>query len=230
MWNELVPGVNILSGREAVHTFDRVSGALGTGEILRCVYFGGESAPGEERPIVPLSIEGKYVWARCLNSGKRKRYLIERMRILDEGQRAPDVGPPDGVEVQPAPQRAVLRSLQDVVDRHGAEIEGLGWHLLQSDEALTIHLLDGDRIAAEIGLGFDVKREEWLVARKGKRRIYRATLKGAATQFLEHAAKEARAVDVARRAEPAQRHWGWVKLPLALIAAFLVGIAIGLMA
>lgn len=223
-WSEVAPGVQVLVGDEVSRTARRVRESIGTGEILRCVYFGGRSAPGRERPIVPLSIDGPYVWARCLNSGQRKRYLIGKMRIVEEGQALSDVGPPEGARAAPARRPPPVRALSDVVERHGDALEAQGWQCIATEEALSIFLVSDAGVRAEIGLGFDEVRREWVVARKGRRRIYRSTLKGATTQFLRFAEMEARAP---LAGAPTARSPNW-RLALAAVSALFVGVLLGL--
>jgi hypothetical protein len=215
-------------GDEISQTAHRIRESIGTGEILRCVYFGGSSAPGQKRPIVPLSIDGPYVWARCLNSGQRKRYLLGKMRILEEGQPAPDIGPPEDLRSSAPRRLSPVRTISDVLERHSATLEAQGWSCVATEDALSIFLISDDGVRAEIGLGFDAKRRQWAVARKGKRRVFRPTLKGATTQLLRFADEEGelpRAKESA--AEPRQRN---VLRAAGLAAlALTVGVALGLL-
>lgn len=63
---------------------ERVKNAVGTGEVLKVVYHGG-SQPGTIREIVPVSISGDTVWAICLESNRRKQFILSKIEFPGEG-------------------------------------------------------------------------------------------------------------------------------------------------
>lgn len=216
----VAPGVTVTFGSEETRTRARLHDSIGTGEILRCVYFAGSRA-GAERPIVPISIDGRKVRARCLDSGRTKTYKLELMRILEEGDEGVDLPAPHLAE--PEPQRASpVRSIEEVVARHAEDLEALGWALALSHDALELRR--GEEQVAALILARTADGS-WTVRGDGLRALSRPTLKGANSQFLKRARELANTPRTETPRVPRRIPW---LLVLAGSGAFLLGILLGL--
>src|SRR4051812_27401190 len=67
-------------GADAVSVRERLERAIGTGELVGIVYYGG-SQPGAFREIEPLQIDGEKVWARCHTSSAEKVFSIDKIEL-----------------------------------------------------------------------------------------------------------------------------------------------------
>lgn len=228
--------ITVTVGTERTRKKNKIAAAIQSGEILRCVYFGGASA-GAEREIVPVSLQGNDVWVDCLSSGQRKHYKLHRMKLLEEWEDASRVErPEDFEEWENRKPPAKFGSVADIRALHGAKIEALGWEIIEREEALVLQRGAGDAPqggVTSICLEFDDAKGKWVVARAGKRRIWRKQLKWAANKLMEQAEIEARVagsqVSVAAQQKAVDRSFPSLRIGALSTAALLLGAALGLL-
>ncbi|PHS63801.1 MAG: hypothetical protein COB09_11215 [Thalassobium sp.] len=74
----------------------RLELAAEAGEVLDVIYHGG-SQPGATRKLTPIRVNGHKFHAKCMETGKFKFYMIEKLEIIGEPLPLPDDWTPDHV-------------------------------------------------------------------------------------------------------------------------------------
>lgn len=102
---------------------DRLSGAIGTGEVIGINHHGG-SQPGAFRDIAPIAIEGDILRARCYTSGAVKLFAIDKIEIRPDAQTPEDKANAwqHGHVHQPC-----FNSLAELFAARRQALEALGW-------------------------------------------------------------------------------------------------------
>jgi hypothetical protein len=198
---------------------------------VRCVYF-GSSKVGAEREIIPIRIDPPDVWAHCVASGRRKRFRLGLIYILEPGEdprwarpleeRGDPVTLPKG-----APD---ARTLSQLIADYGEALDALGWRITLSGQAITLH-----RITDEAGGVVVALRQRdnghWVVESLDKGRIKRRRLGAAAKIFLAAAERNARSAPASRPRRSTGRTSAWAILRFlgAAVFALVLGLTIGVL-
>ncbi|MDP6434394.1 MAG: hypothetical protein QF498_03175 [Arenicellales bacterium] len=109
---------------------DILEEAITTGEVLHVIYDGG-SDPGSTRNISPISISGEKVTARCLNSGRVKTFLIQKLRLTEDPQSGGDWSPP--------PPPTEFPSLNEFFDLYESNFKESGWFAKNEEVCVSLH-------------------------------------------------------------------------------------------
>lgn len=64
----------------AAQTIERLQAAVGTGEVLRIIYYGG-SQPGAVREVVPIALKEGRLWALCVADNQTKSYTLDKVAL-----------------------------------------------------------------------------------------------------------------------------------------------------
>ena len=210
----------------------RLKEAARAEKAVRCVYFGG-SKVGVESDIIPIKIDPPDVWAHCVASGRRKRFRLGLIYILEPGEdprwarpledRSVEVTPPSRIDARN------LRSLSQLIADHGDTLDALGWRIMLSDRAIALH-----RITDEAGEAVVALRQSdsghWAVESLDHRRIKRRRLGAAAKLFLIAAERNARLAPATRgRAAKRARVWSILQFLGVALFALVLGLVIGVL-
>lgn len=207
--------------------------AIGTGEIVTIVYMAG-SQPGTKRDVLPRSVSRDELRAHCLACNGYRSFKIAHLRVVEPGADYPTYDP-----ARPRSKQKDA-SLDDVVARNRERLEVLGWSLVASEHAITLHApADAGDLAASsvvVALGRHDKGSDqvsWVVQDASGKRRSRKLLGSAEKLFLAaaDAALEDRA-RIATESAPARRQSSrlgsvW-RIALWLVSAFVGGLAVGL--
>jgi hypothetical protein len=111
----------------------RLVDAASTGEILRIIYHGG-GQPGTWRDVRPIAVIDDTLRAYDVAAGEEKRFRLSKIEIADEGY----AGAPayDGAAVSSDEEQSTIR---DFFTPRIASLEALGWHVVWSRDALSLH-------------------------------------------------------------------------------------------
>jgi hypothetical protein len=194
------PDIAPSSTNERTVLLARLKEAAKSESKVRCVYFGGSKA-GIEREIIPIKIDPPDVWAQCLTTGRRKRFRLGLIYILEPGEdprwakpledRSPAVTPPSRIDARN------IRTLSQLIQEHGERLDALGWRIALVDQAITLQRItdeDGEVVVA-------LRQREnghWVVESLDKPRVKRRQLGAAAKIFLTAADRNARSSRTAR--------------------------------
>lgn len=211
----------------------RLEEAARTQRPVRCVYF-GSSKVGAEREIIPLKIDPPDVWAHCVTSGRRKRFRLGLIYVLEPGE-DPRWARPLEVREDPvtlAKETAAqdIRSLSQLISDYGEALDALGWRIALSGQTITLH-----RITDEAGEAVVSLRQHddgrWLVESLDKGRTKRRRLGPAAKLFLAAAERNARPVRArpTRRSRRRSNAWAVLGFLAAAVLALGLGLAIGVL-
>lgn len=216
----------------ATGALDVLCDAIGSGEIVTIVYMSG-SQPGTKRDVQPRTVTRSHLGAVCLETNERRTFLMEHVRVV-----APEADYPRYNAVS-GRQSGREMSLTDLLTRNRALIESMGWTVVASEEAITLHAKGHDGAVlpdVAVGIGRETRangKASWIVVdARGKRRS-RKLLKSAEALFLSAAQNrdiqpEATSGRASAITHTSHRPLRASQILLWLLIAFGVGLAVGL--
>ena len=198
---------------------------------VRCVYF-GSSKVGAEREIIPIKIDPPDVWAHCVTSGRRKRFRLGLIYILEPGEDPRWARPLEerGDPVTLPKSAPDIHSLSQLIADYGEALDALGWRITLSGQAITLH-----RITDEAGGVVVALRQRdnghWFVESLDKKHIKRRRLGAAAKIFLAAAQRNARSAPTSRPRRSSRRSnsWAILRFLAAAVFALVLGLTIGVL-
>jgi hypothetical protein len=230
------PDVAPSSKNERTVLVARLQEAARTESKVRCVYFGGSKA-GIEREIIPIKIDPPDVWALCVTSGRRKRFRLGLIYILEPGEdprwakpledRSVAVTPPSRIDARS------IRTLSQLIQDHGETLDALGWRMALADQAITLQRITDE--AGEVVVALRQRENgHWVVESLDKPRVKRRQLGAAAKIFLAAADRNARTARRGRATKSARSGgrgalWSILSFLVAAVLALVVGVTIGVL-
>jgi hypothetical protein len=213
-------------------SLDVLRDAIGSGEIVTIVYMSG-SQPGTKRDVQPRTVTRSHLGAVCLEANERRTFLMEHVRVVASDAEFPRYNAARGRE----PARAA--GLSDVLARNRDLLEAMGWAVVASEDAITLHATGNDGAVlpdVAVAIGRETRgngKASWIVVdARGKRRS-RKLLKSAVALFLNAAQNSDIQPEATSGGAPAITHTSHPPLRasqilLWLLIAFGVGLAVGL--
>jgi hypothetical protein len=210
----------------------RLQEASRTQSTVRCVYFGG-SKTGVERNIIPIKIDPPDVWAHCLASGRRKRFRLGLIYILEPGEDPRWARPLEDRSVAVIPPKRIdarnIRTLSQLVADHGETLDALGWRVALSERAIALHRITDEDGGVVVALR-QGENGHWTVESLDKRRLKRRRLGTAAKIFLAAAERNARSAAATPRRPARQANaWAILRFLSAAVFALVLGLTIGVL-
>ena len=108
--------------------------AIGTGELINIVYYGG-SEPGAARMIAPLSVKQGKVRAKCYKTGQVKEFFLDKIAIAGDeisdyqgSRKTPDYDVIEGIA-----------TFNDLDAKFRQEFEKLGWIVISDKEHFGLY-------------------------------------------------------------------------------------------
>ena len=116
----------------------RLQQAIGTGELVRIVYYGG-SRPGTFRDVAPIEITGEHVLAFCETTNSQKTFRLDKIDL-----RA--AGPVDNRAAQTLTSRSapLFETVAEIHSCYRHALEAVGWHVefLEVETGAFLHLYE----------------------------------------------------------------------------------------
>ena len=212
--------------------------AVRSGEIVTLVYAAGSQA-GTKRDVVPVSVGGGVLKARCLASDTVKSYKLALLEIVPHDAPFPAYR----AASSSAPTARGDITLGMVLDAHEAELDALGWKVVHSEEAITLHRKAGGDPSVIVGLGLarTSTKATWVIAAADAKRRSRKRLDSAVLLFMDAARRCGEPQDrdgdahVAKADPPSNAtafHGGMLSIAkgaLWAFLAFLAGLSLGVL-
>lgn len=118
--------------------------AASTGEVIQIIYNGG-SQPGSVRDVQPLEVTASEMRALDVATGIAKTFLLSKLELA-----SPDTGA-RRYDADALGSFAEARTVQQAFQGRVAELEGRGWHVELTQDAIALQRGAKDESASRFG-------------------------------------------------------------------------------
>ena len=142
---------------------DQLHQAIDNGEEINIVYHGG-SQPGASRSIIPITIAGDKLRARCLMSNTTKLFVVSKIEIADTTSIQSTQDWKKGVVFHE------FATIEEMYNAMKDTLEGFGWHVEADEHYISLHryFKNGKvRAGRDVSISYEEHTTETYIDEKG---------------------------------------------------------------